>query len=88
MSTPNYQWAPDAEIVIKGKQFEIMYKNLQVYLQQPQSQEVIAMMQMMEMMSEAFNEAVKSGVIKEAPVEEAKPSAPPPKIIMAPAETL
>lgn len=60
---PEFTWSPDAMFSLTGQEFEIAYKNLQVYVQQPKVQEVMAIVTMYEIMRNCLQRNIDDGSV-------------------------
>lgn len=67
----NYQWKPDAEFVLSGAEYDLLYKALRSNLQDPQFVAHVNQFKALEFLETVFIKGVESGVITE--IEDPKP---------------
>lgn len=64
MSEKVYEWSHDQEVKITGKTFESLQKYLSFKLNQPEAQETMLLMNLMEDLQKVFQENVENGNFK------------------------
>ncbi len=70
--TKNYKWEPDAEFVLSGAEFDLLYKALRGNLQTPEFVAHVNQYEALKLVEKTFISGVEAGVITEMEIEEAQ----------------